>query len=144
TNAICPPETIGFYVPESDDAESYIWTLPAGWEISSGENTHSIEVTVTASAAYASGQSISVEAVNLCGNSTEQTYGNMAVGNHVVISVGPDVSVCRTRNPILIKGEVDFEGSKMKISSITSSGTGKLTTVNGNVDEFQFTYTPSA
>ncbi|MDX1543667.1 MAG: hypothetical protein R3214_06935 [Christiangramia sp.] len=141
---ICPPaDGITFNISPVSGADSYNWILPTGWEITNGEGTEAITVTVTATADYATNESISVEAVNICGNSTLQTYANITLSDYVVTNAGPDKTVCKVRNPISISGNVDFNGSKLKIIP-TTSGSGTFSNIpNGKVDNFTFNYTPS-
>ncbi|MGY5849907.1 Ig-like domain-containing protein [Salegentibacter sp. F14] len=141
---ICPPASgITFSVSEATDADSYNWILPTGWEISSGANTSSITVKVTAAASYNSNESVQVEAVNICGSSTVQTYDNIVLSDYVQVDAGSDKTVCRTTEAITISGLVDFNGSKMKITP-TTNGTGTFTNVpNGNVSDYSIDYLPS-
>ncbi|MCM8569045.1 T9SS type A sorting domain-containing protein [Gramella jeungdoensis] len=141
---ICPPaEGITFNIDPVTGADTYNWILPTGWEITSGEGTEAITVTVTASADYATNESIYVEAVNICGNSTAQSYDNITLSDYVVTNAGEDKTVCKQISPITISGNVDFNGSKLKIFPSTS-GSGTFSSVpNGKVGNFSITYTPS-
>lgn len=57
-------ESVNYQVVEVENASNYVWALPAGIEIVSGEGTNSIQVNVTANAV--SGM-ITVQAENVCG-----------------------------------------------------------------------------
>ncbi|MEG9329078.1 LamG-like jellyroll fold domain-containing protein [Salinimicrobium catena] len=142
--AICPPaDGITFSVTDATDADSYNWILPTGWEITSGKNTSSITVKVTATANYEPNESIEVEAVNICGNSTAQTYSDIVLSDYVQVDAGEDKTVCRTTNDITINGYVNFNGSKMKIYA-SSTGTGSFIGIpNGKVDTYSIKYKPS-
>ena len=63
TTSVCPGTVQVFSVDAVSGADSYVWTLPAGW-ISEGSTTNSITVTVGEA-----GGTISVKAVNACGES---------------------------------------------------------------------------
>ncbi len=144
-DAICPPATgITFNVPTVTGATSYNWTLPTGWEITSGANTNAITVKVNSSTPTTNNASVSVKAVNICGESAAQTHSGIVIDTHVIANIGEDKTICKSRNPITINGNIGFNG-KLKIQSITSSGTaGTISGIpNGNVDSFNFTYTPS-
>ena len=56
---------IGYSVPLVTYATSYLWTVPPGWNITSGQGTNSIVVT-----AGAVGGNVQVTPVNSCGNGT--------------------------------------------------------------------------
>jgi hypothetical protein len=63
--SVCSGSVQNYSVPNDPGATSYIWTLPAGW---TGASTTS---TIAATAGNTSG-TISVRAVNSCGNSVDQ------------------------------------------------------------------------
>lgn len=66
--SVCPGQSnLVYQVPEIPGATSYTYTLPAGWEITSGAGTRAIVVSVGANA---SGGVIAVIATNACGNSS--------------------------------------------------------------------------
>lgn len=141
---ICPPATgLTFEIAPLAGADSYIWNLPTGWQITNGNGTTKITVTVSASAKYSPSETISVQAVNICGNSTAQSSSPMTLSPYVVVNAGQDKTVCKLQSPITISGNVDFNGSKLKIFAKTS-GTGTFNSVpSGKVNNFSFTYTPS-
>ncbi|SDL78696.1 Por secretion system C-terminal sorting domain-containing protein [Salinimicrobium catena] len=141
---ICPPATgITFSVTDAGDADSYNWILPNGWEITEGKDTENITVKVTASAKYNTNETIYVEAVNICGPSSRQTYDNIVLSDYVQVDAGEDKTVCRTTADITIEGFVNFNGSKMKINA-SSSGTGSFIGIpNGKVDTYSIKYKPS-
>lgn len=66
---VCQGQTgVVYSVPIIINATSYVWTLPVGASISSGENTNSITVSYSPTA---SSGNISVYGINACGNGTE-------------------------------------------------------------------------
>ncbi|MDX6180810.1 T9SS sorting signal type C domain-containing protein [Flavobacterium sp. Fl-77] len=75
----CPALTGQVYsIAAVANATSYVWTVPTGWSITSGQGTTS--VTVTTGNSSQSGN-ISVAAVNGCGTSTNQAYFYVNVSN---------------------------------------------------------------
>ncbi|MCP9198450.1 T9SS type A sorting domain-containing protein [Gramella sp. GC03-9] len=66
---ICPNTSATFSVTNDPTATSYIWNLPSGWTGTSSTNS----INITTGSASASVQTISVKAVNECGESTIQT-----------------------------------------------------------------------
>ncbi|WP_373056602.1 LamG-like jellyroll fold domain-containing protein [Zunongwangia sp. H14] len=142
--AVCPPATgLVFSVPANPNAKSYVWTLPQGWEITSGVNTNAITVRVNASALETNNASVSVKAINICGSSPSVSYSGITVRNHVEANIGPDQTVCKSRNPITIVATIGFN-KRLKVDKVTSTGSGNISGVpNGNTEGFPFTYTPS-
>jgi hypothetical protein len=68
TSPVCPGATTTYSISAVADANSYTWSVPAGWAINSGQGSTSINVT-----AGTSGGNISVFAVGTCGNSAPST-----------------------------------------------------------------------
>lgn len=149
---ICPPASgLTFEISPVAGADSYEWDLPTGWQITGGDGTEKITVNVPSNVQYGNNLFVKVAAVNVCGTGAFSTYypdptnttQGITIGNYVVVNAGADKTVCRVNSPVTISGNVDFNGSKLKITPKTS-GTG---TFNGNptgkVDNFSFTYTPS-
>lgn len=74
----------GYSVEPISEASSYQWSVPAGWQITSGQGTSSIQV--TAGNAGQNGH-IAVSGVNLCGvgaSSTLQVTSTVCFGNSFV------------------------------------------------------------
>jgi uncharacterized repeat protein (TIGR01451 family)/gliding motility-associated-like protein len=66
--SVCPGQAnLVYEVPEIPGATAYTYTLPAGWEITSGAGTRTI---VAKAGAYAGGGVIAVIATNACGSSS--------------------------------------------------------------------------
>ncbi len=80
---ICAGTSQTYTIATVSGAGSYLWTYPSGWSATSGNNTETITLT-----AGNTGGSVSVQAVNSCGNSAPAT-------NNVVVKTIPDIS-----NPI--------------------------------------------
>lgn len=144
---ICPPLSgITFSVPAVTGATGYNWQLPAGWEITSGANTRSITVNVTATAPYQN-ENVSVKATNVCGQSSQaSTFSNITVNNFIITNIGEDKTVCRARNPISIDVHAAFGGSSKLTPTFSSTGDGRFENVptgNNNIPtNYTVTYTP--
>jgi hypothetical protein len=65
---ICSGSVMTYSVNTLVGATSYLWTVPSGWVIQSGQGTNSISV-----AAGTAGGSITVRGVNACGNSSTRS-----------------------------------------------------------------------
>lgn len=125
SSAICPPATgIQFNVPAVTGAKSYLWTLPSGWEITSGSGTNAIVVKVNSTAATTANASISVEAINVCGNSSKSTLSGIAIDSHVITNAGADKTVCKGIASIDITGTYSFSGSTANLKTLWSAPAG--------------------
>ncbi len=140
-NAICPPATgITFNVPSIVGATDYTWTLPSGWEITSGAGSNSIIVRVNATAATTNNATVSVTANNLCGSGPSTSLSGIAVASHVVVNAGTDITACTTSATINIEGTYSFGTSNANLKpKWTSLGSGSF----GNDTKLSTTYTPS-
>ena len=76
---------IAYSVPLIENATGYVWTLPTGATIESGDNTNSI--TVSFSASSVSGN-ISVYGTNSCGNGTSSSQAITVVPSHFAFTGG--------------------------------------------------------
>ena len=65
---VCASTVTTYSVTALAGATSYLWTVPSGWVIQSGQGTNSISV-----AAGTAGGSITVRGVNACGNSSTRS-----------------------------------------------------------------------
>lgn len=102
-SAICPVVSgLNYSIEPIAGANSYNWSLPSGWEITSGDTTNSIMVTATANAQ--SGV-ISVVGVNECGTTQSQSL-EVNPGTVVYVSAGPDQTVCKGTTSIQLAGEI--------------------------------------
>ncbi|WP_026837759.1 T9SS type A sorting domain-containing protein [Gillisia sp. JM1] len=141
-NAICPPATgITFNIPTIAGATNYIWTLPSGWEITSGAGTSAIVIRVNASAATTNNASVSVKAENICGQSANANISGIAVASHVAVNAGPDQLVCKISGAINIAGTYSFGSSNANLKpKWSSSGSGSF----GSDSKETTTYLPSS
>jgi len=145
---VCPPASgITFSVAAVPNATGYNWIMPPGWEITSGANTNSIIAKANANTPFPATQSIKVEATNICGKSGQSAFNGINISNHVDVSIGNDQVICKTTSPVTINASIGFGGKSIRVTNIQSDGTGTFNgTPNSNqkVDNFSFTYTPSA
>jgi hypothetical protein len=118
---VCAGSTGLLYtVSPVSSAISYVWILPSGFSIVSGNGTDSIAVTVDTNA---SSGNILVYATNNCGNGPSSPPFPVTINYPATGNAGPDGLTCQT-NPFTVK-----QASASNYSSIHwySSGTGILT-----------------
>ncbi|MES2645345.1 MAG: PKD-like domain-containing protein [Bacteroidota bacterium] len=91
-SSICP-EAVGliYSIPGVANASSYIWSVPTGWTITSGQGTTSI--TVNAGVQSTGTKTISVIANNSCGSSTAGSW-SVTVGTFPFVSANVDQNFC--------------------------------------------------
>jgi hypothetical protein len=132
--SICPPVSdIVYTVTPVLRAETYNWTLPAGFTITSGAGTNTITVSVSNAAIIANNQDIKVYASNACGNGSDNRL-RVNVNNFAGIDAGPDRIVC-AGNTITLAGV--WSGN-------TSASTWTASSGNFSYDSLPTsTYTPS-
>ena len=82
------------------NASGYVWILPAGFSVISGQGTMSIIVNVSDSA---TGGVISVYGVNVCGAGPVSSPFLVSVNQSATASAGEDISSCETL-PVLLSG----------------------------------------
>ena len=90
-NGVCGGSTGTYSCPLVTGATSYVWTVPAGWTINSGQGTNSISLTAPASYVSAS---LSVAAASACGTSTNRTITVRSVPAVPGTITGPATTVC--------------------------------------------------
>ncbi|HNY08061.1 MAG TPA: T9SS type A sorting domain-containing protein, partial [Bacteroidales bacterium] len=76
---------IAYSVPLIENATGYVWTLPTGATIESGDNTNSIIASFSASSISGN---ISVYGTNSCGNGTSSSQAITVVPSHFVFTGG--------------------------------------------------------
>uniref|UniRef100_UPI003752039F beta strand repeat-containing protein n=1 Tax=Flavobacterium sp. TaxID=239 RepID=UPI003752039F len=133
-NSICPPAAgLVYSVTAVARADSYVWTLPAGFTVTSGAGTNTITVSVSSGAAISNGQLIKVYATNPCGSGNDRSY-SVNVNSFAGIDAGPDANVC-------LGGTITLAGvwSGNTSSSIWSAPSGTFS----NTALVNSTYTPS-
>lgn len=138
TTGVCSGQKT-YSVPLVDGAASYVWRLPTGVSIKSGQNTNSI--TVTFASTFVSGN-ICVKAANACGSSAEKCIAVIGVPDNPVVINGL-ASVCYKQSNVRYNVE-PVPGAKTytwtvpdKASIISGQGTTaifvKFATTSGNV-----------
>jgi gliding motility-associated-like protein len=85
-------KAIHYVIPEIENAQTYVWEIPYGAEITTGQGTRSIQVNYMGNSL--SGQ-IRVYAQNGCGNGTASPVLNVTVNPMPIAYAGVDSSVCR-------------------------------------------------
>ena len=133
--SICPPVSgLVYKVTAVAKAETYVWTLPTGFTITSGSGTDSITVSVGTDAVIDNNdQIITVFARNPCGPGSSKTY-KVKVNNFAGIDAGADQSVCAG-------GSITLAGvwSGNTSSSTWTASSGSFS----NASLVNSTYTPS-
>ncbi|WKL44908.1 hypothetical protein [Flavobacterium sp. ZE23DGlu08] len=97
---ICPTKTLTYSIAAVSNANSYVWTVPTNWSITSGQGTTSIIVQVPNNA---SSGFVSVIATNVCGNSSPSIL-QVDVNTNGGVSAGIDRIVCSGTPPITLEG----------------------------------------
>ena len=98
-------------------------------------------VRVNSTATTTANASVSVEAVNICGNSTKSTLSGIAIDSHVVTNAGPDQLVCKIIAPINIVGDYSFSGTNKNLKPTWSVGSGLGSF--GDASKLVTTFTPT-
>ncbi|WP_185967794.1 PKD-like domain-containing protein [Formosa sediminum] len=140
-NVVCQGENnIEYSVPSIPNATHYIWTLPTGASIVSGEGTNTIEVNYDIFTAISG--VITVQGQNDCGTGTISANYGVTVNPKPIISVNlPSQTICSTDAilPINILNDNSVAGisyswtrdNTTSLTGIASSGTGA--SINGSL-----------
>lgn len=147
SSKVCPVlENVTFEIP-GQTGLTYKWILPTGFEITSGAGTRKITVKINSNTTYANNLKVEVEAVNACGSSPRRVFEPISVDNYVFADLGADRTVCSSTTPLSIDGLIKFGNGagKLRIASLTTTGTNAVTGINytTNYNDFTFNYTPS-
>ena len=147
STAICPPlNNQTFSVAPVNGASGYVWTLPTGWEITSGANTSSITVNITAAQSYVSPTTVKVKATNVCGESATSTSQEIFLDNYIIANIGPDLTVCKIVNSIpqlSLSGTMNFGNSNLT-PNFSTTGSGTFQNIpNKKKGDFTVNYTPT-
>jgi hypothetical protein len=138
STSICPVASgLVYTVTAVAGATSYSWTLPTGWNITSGSTTNSITVTATSTAVSGN---ITVRAVNACGQSAASANLPVTVGNFAFVDAGPNVTVCAS-SPSVDLSPITGGATGNNNVIWSTSGTG---TFSPNTSKWNATYNPSA
>ncbi|NQX98372.1 MAG: hypothetical protein HRT73_10915, partial [Flavobacteriales bacterium] len=121
TTPICVGTAQNYSIPTVANAASYVWTVPAGWTINSGQGTTGINATSGSSG------NICVTATNLCGTSAPTCYNVNVLANVNAGWTNPS-TICAAAGSINLNSLITGTGGG------TWSGTG----VSGN------TFNPSS
>lgn len=105
---VCAGEGATYSIAPVQDATSYVWTVPAGWKIVSGQGTTQISVSVGESAGK-----VTVKAKNVCGESP----------NAAELDVKPFLQAPNQPSNISGSGTLPFCVSTERVTfSVTASG----------------------
>ncbi|OFY05800.1 MAG: hypothetical protein A2W93_14850 [Bacteroidetes bacterium GWF2_43_63] len=115
---------------------NYNWTVPAGWNITAGQNSNSITVTVGAS-----GGSVSVSPTNACGTGPAQTLsvsvGALPAQPWITGNIAPCVGSTEIYSVVSVAGEIYNwnvpTGSTITAGQGTSSISVTIGSLNGNI-----------
>ncbi|NSW93265.1 MAG: SprB repeat-containing protein, partial [Bacteroidales bacterium] len=100
--AICPARTTTYSIDPVPGVSGYTWTVPSGWNITSGLGTNSITVDVPINA---QGGNVTVTADNPCGSSQPSAL-TVSVATTATVYAGPDRVVCYGTASVQLNGEV--------------------------------------
>ena len=141
TDTVCQGQlNVTYNIPTIAGADYYIWTLPAGATIASGDSTESI--TVDFSPAAVSGN-ISVFAANACGNGTPSpNFG-------VIVNILPDIADPIAGRDIVCPGDSSVSYSVPVIGNATGynwtvPANATLASTSANGDSITVHFGPGA
>ena len=140
--SLCPPATgIPFSIPSVANAEYYVWTLPQGFTIASGEGTNNITVNVGSNATVGKNQPITVQAFNPCG-SNSLISDKINIDSFTGVTVpSPTATVC-AGNSISVVGTLTGNAASGTWTAPSGSFTN-IVTSNTNPTTVTATYIPS-
>jgi hypothetical protein len=119
-NTFCTAQTANFSVAALADATGYTWSMPAGWQIISGQNTNSITVTTGSNSG-----NVGVFATSPCGSGP---ITNVAVN----VNANPQIQIIASPSNILCAGQ-----------SVTLNSTGAILYTYSNGVSNGVAFTPS-
>ena len=143
--SICPPATGLIYnIPSNmtQNAESYSWNLPPGFEITSGAGTKQITVSVPGNGAVTGNQDITVSANSPCGTSGSSRALTVNIGSFAAVDAGPDTSLCldSSGNSSTILQNT-LSGNATNVSWSVVSGSGSISGGPYGTADFIYTQT---
>lgn len=138
---VCLGSTETYSIPEVNGASGYNWTLPVGWSIVSGENTHEVILSVGSGSG-----SVTVQPINACGDGSLISK-TVAVQDVPITSssITGEVSVCEnvTGESYSIASVAEANGYTWSMpSGTTYSGTGNAILVDFGTTSGQLSVTP--
>ncbi len=135
---VCTKSTFTYSIEPVNTASSYFWEVPTGWRIASGQGTTSIEVEVGTTTGDVG--SVSVTAINSCGNSSTTTLAvNASDDTPIAIGAitGPSTTFCEGTEGLTysiepVNGAVSYEWAVPTGWTITAGrGTTSITVTAG-------------
>ncbi len=148
-SSVCPPvSSITYTVTPVDRAETYVWSLPQGFEIVSGEGTNTITVQVTNSAIVGNNQTISVYAKNPCGNGGGRDF-SVSINSFADVDAGDNFALCLGDSSNLTNNLLGNASSISQWEIVSrptgTSGTGEITGGPWNSStQIPFVFTPTS
>lgn len=135
---VCQNGTFSYNIASVSGAESYTWSVPAGWSINSGQGTNAITVTA---GNFGQDGSISVIASNFCGASANPSSPVLSEAINPVISThntGYTSSSTKTSGDIncnsgTLRGYAKFPLSDLNLEGITVTGVTLTVVNNGSI-----------
>ena len=124
---------IMYSIAPVNGADSYVWDLPVGFNITMGLNTNNISVDIMPSAMPGD---ITVYATNMCGDGIISPALTVTVAPPPTAYAGADQSVCANNSNITLSGSVTIASGGIWISS----GSGNF---SPNANTLNAIYTPS-
>jgi hypothetical protein len=88
SNSFCAGSTASFSISSVPGANSYIWNVPAGSVIQSGQGTTSVTVVFGTTSG-----NVSVAGINACGTGTA-TNSAVTINALPVVALGPNITMC--------------------------------------------------
>ena len=141
--SICPPATIEMSIDPVSNAEYYVWTLPQGFSIASGEGTNDITVSIGTNAIVGNNQSVTVQAFNPCGSNNSKTE-KINVNSFTGVTVPSETESLCAGNSIEVVGTLTGNAASGTWSAPTGSGTFTNQVTSGtNPTTVTATFTPS-
>ena len=110
-SVVCEGEIVDYSVPEIQNANDYVWSIPSGAEIVAGNNSNTITVSYSDTAQDGM---ITVYGTNSCGN------GGTSVGHAVEVSLLPDPAGTITGPDTICQGA---DGITFEVPQIANADT---------------------
>ena len=144
STSICPPATgLTYSIPAVANAQYYIWSLPSGFTIISGELTNSITVAVSAAATPGKNLNINVTAYNPCGNNTTSGDFKVDVDNFTGVTATPATQSVCTGGSVIVVGTLTGNASSATWSAPSGSFSNIINNYISTPKTVTATYTPS-
>ncbi len=136
SNSVCAGANgVAYSIPAVFNATAYAWSLPGGFTIVSGMNTHAITVNVSSSAVSGN---ISVTPSNSCTSGTPSPDFSVTVNPSLPVSV----SIAASANPVCSGTSVTFTAAPVN-GGMTPGYQWRVNGTNTGTNSEVYTYTPA-